>query len=374
MFNLVFVLIFSITILVPIYSYVMYPILLKLILKKSFVYSKKTNLSISIVIPYCGNELLLRDKIESLRTLLCHDEVLEVIISTNKILRDKLMTEYSQVIGLQFVESKSRLHTCDINMLTSLAIGDIVVLSNVNTIINYSTIACLINKFSCANIGCVCGRIKYINHDEDSDTVSESLIFRYENYIKVLESKIGILTGVNPVFYAIRKSITPIVPNNIINADLYIVTYILNSKFDIVYDTDTWVVEKQYTNCKNKIKNHIREGMGYYQILREFPRLLLPSKIGFVYVSHRVIRWICPFLMILTFISNVILSFYSIVWVAVLLLQIVLYMGYMVFIYIFKDGYIGHGPIGKILSFGVYFISLNIDYFWGWVRLIKAQK
>jgi cellulose synthase/poly-beta-1,6-N-acetylglucosamine synthase-like glycosyltransferase len=183
--------------------------------------------------------------------------------------------------------------------------GDIVVLSDANTDADRESLHRLVRWFRNENVGVVCGRLVLL--DPDSGRNVDSLYWKYETFLKRCEGRLGALLGANGAIYAIRKELFRPIPSQTIIDDFVIPLLAkLRSGCSIVYDASAVAREGTAADVRSEFRRRTRIGAGGFQSIGLLWRLLDPRRgwVAFAFLSHKVLRWICPFFMIGAFVSN----------------------------------------------------------------------
>jgi cellulose synthase/poly-beta-1,6-N-acetylglucosamine synthase-like glycosyltransferase len=176
--------------------------------------------------------------------------------------------------------------------------GSIVVLSDANTSTEPSAIRKLVRWFQRPETGVVCGRL--VLTDPKTGLNVDSMYWRYETFLKKHESRLGGLLGANGGIYAVRRALfVPIDPNTIVDDFVLPLTIKLHTDCDIVYDADAVAHEETPPSFASEFARRCRIGAGDFQSLPVLWRLLDPRRgwIAFTFLSHKVLRWLCPFLL-----------------------------------------------------------------------------
>lgn len=322
---------FALSIMAPVYTYAIYPFVLKLFKKKKYVSDYSYKSYVSVVIFSEGSDT--EEKIKNLEA-----------------------SGYPvNMIDISVVHTISELNEC-----VPDAKGEFILFTDAETELDAKAVSNLIARFADNRIGCVCGRLRKKPHKDGKST--DSMFWRYENKVKQLESGIGRLSGANSAIYAVRKNILPTIKENVINLDFYISTYVLQAGWDVVMAEDAIAYEApEKADCLN-FEKHVHDGAGYYQALGLFWRMLFPRKGSFIYVSHRVMKWFVPFNMITILLLNIIMAFYSI-WFAVVLICLLLF--YLLIWMLYKLCKTTDMRTNKFLSIVWYFFALNASWLLG---------
>lgn len=235
--------------------------------------------------------------------------------------------------------------------------GEIIVYTDTKTQMDLAALREIVRPFADERIGAVVG--------QQTNPEGNSAFWKYENLVKRLESRIGCVSGANERLFAVRKSDMPEVPEDVLNKPFYIATKITEDGKDIIFQ-DTAKAYEGKTEGTN-FQKHVEDAAGYWQALRLFPKMLIGRHGSFVYVSHRVMKWFVWLNMILMLVTSGALAVKGSVLMAVLFgLQIV---GYAVVMLLGKRN-IG-GAIGKLISIGYYFVMLNVTYM---IAIIKGAS
>jgi cellulose synthase/poly-beta-1,6-N-acetylglucosamine synthase-like glycosyltransferase len=124
------------------------------------------------------------------------------------------------------------------------------------------------------------------------------------------ESHFGSVIGANGAIYLLRRELFQPLPLNTINDDFSISMRIYERGYDVVYAKDAVAEEQQVTSDAEEFRRHVRDAAGHFRAMRYLWRLLNPflGKQFFFYFSHRVLRWIAPFLLLCALVSNFVLA------------------------------------------------------------------
>ena len=234
--------------------------------------------------------------------------------------------------------------------------GEFLLFTDTKTKLDIKAIDNIVKPFSDDRIGAVVG--------QQTNSNGNSLFWKYENYVKKMESRIGCVSGANESLFAVRKRDMPKVPNEIMNKPFFIATKITEAGKDIVFEDTAKAYEGEIKGTN--FNKHVEDAAGYWQAFRFFLKMLSMFQYGsFVYVSHRVMKWfvwlnmlmmlVIPGFMALLLNDNCMSCLFGI--------EVI---GYVVIII---AGLINvNGPIGRLLGIAYYFVMLNLTYFIGLFR------
>ena len=371
--------IFLIAIIAPLYTYLIYPLILKILKPKNYIQDGNFQPTVSIVIAAYNEEKVIQSKIENIIRLDYPKDKIEYIIgsdgSTDK--TNEILKQYSDVKNIHILYLPRKGKVAVINEMLKIVKGEIIIFSDANTLFSTGAIKNLVKHFVDTKIGCVSGQLRYkvdINSGEGAEL--ENIYWKYENWIKIQESKVGCLSGANGAIYSIRKGLVNKIKDDIINDDFYISTTILLNGYKVIMDKDAIAYEDPNDSIESQFKRHIRDGAGHYQAIIVFWKLLLPRNGSFIYISHRLIRWLIPFLLIVAIFCNMLLVSQNWVMFVLFILQIVFYIVIIFnYVFIYTKKKVQTNKILKLLSLITYFMLLNLALIIGCYKLIaKKQK
>ena len=302
---------FALSVFCPLYTYVLYPIVLKIIRGKQY---KSDNITPTVTVIVVG------------------DNAEEKVGNIKQSIYPSL-----EVVSGNYSDAKK-------------AKGDIIVFTDSITELDLIAIQNIVKPFFDERVGAVVG--------QQTNLEGNSTFWKYENLVKRLESRIGCVSGANESLFAVRKSDMPEVPGRILNKPFYIATKITESGKAVVFRDDAKAFEgkTEGANCQK----HIEDAKGYWQALKLFPRMLIGRHGSFVYFSHRVMKWFVWLNMLTVLTISAILSIFSIVFFVIFICQVI---GYLIIV--LSRGKIGFGVVRKLFGVCYYFLMLNCSYFVG---------
>jgi len=316
---------------VVIYVYFGYPLLLKLhFLEGSKPWHRGHDQPlISVIVAAHNEESVIESKIKNLLSSGYPRERVEVLIgsdgssdSTEDIVR-KFVADGVGLISFPQHQGKSAIQ----NGLVAKASGSILVFTDADCIVPVYALSCLVENFADERIGLVTGIPRYQNDPETSVAKNESVYLRYETWLRVEESKCGLLTMASGSLFAMRRSLwKPLDPN--VGDDFALPLQVALMGMRIVLDSRAFVFTRLTQNRPDSMYNlKVRIISKDFRALMANPRILNPFRYGSVAISlwsHKLLRWLVPYFLLTLFASNTFLRhvpFYRVV----LLLQLMFY-------------------------------------------------
>jgi len=290
--------------------------------------------TVTFFIPAYNEEKIIRRKIENSLAIDYPKEKIEIVISSDGSFdnTEQIVSEYINKGIKFFKESKRGGKNNLINKFFTKMTGDVIVFSDANSIYRPDAIKNLVKKFLDPEVGCICGKLVYIDDSGSLVGKGESLYFKYESMLKNYESNFGAVVTGNGAIYAIRRSLFSPLPNEVPN-DFAHPLEVRSRGFKVVYEPSAIAEEKATSSIKEEFSRRVRivirsfSAFIFYQKKFNFLRSLN----SFFFISHKLLRWFVFPLMILLLLINFTLSgyFYQIVFKLQLLFYLIALIGWI---------------------------------------------
>lgn len=173
----------------------------------------------------------------------------------------------------------------------------ILILTDANVLFSESTISQLILPFSNAEIAQVGANV--VNYGMKTEGISgqEKFYIQSETKLKVNEGKaFGCMMAAFGACYALRASYMPLIPANQLMEDFFISIDTLRQGGKSILNEKSICYEDLPLELEQEYKRKKRISAGNFQNLAYFWKPLLNpfSKLGFVFISHKLLRWLTP--------------------------------------------------------------------------------
>jgi cellulose synthase/poly-beta-1,6-N-acetylglucosamine synthase-like glycosyltransferase len=266
---------------------------------------------VAIVISAYNEETHIVSRIENLLALDYPEDRLRAYIGSDGS-RDRtaaLMAQFKdepRVVALPFEVNRGKASV--LNDLVSRTVEPIVVFSDANTYFERSALKRLVARFQDPKVGGVTGELRLLGNAGGDN--QDSLYWRIEQFLKFFEARIGALLGANGAIYAIRRTLwQPLRPDTICD-DFCVAMNVSAAGHRLVYEPKAWAEEDTPEQIGEEVKRRIRIGIGNFQALARHPQYLTRTSLAtaFAYVSHKVLRWTAPHLLLLALAASVALA------------------------------------------------------------------
>src|SRR3954451_892785 len=207
--------------------------------------------------------------------------------------------------------------------------SDIVAFSDANAIWERDALARLVEPFADPAVGYVCGQVQFVN---EAGTNQEGLYWRYEMWLRALESRLASVTGGNGAIYATRRE-DYLVVDPVMGHDLSFPFNMVKRGRRAVYAAAARATEKMVPSIEGEFARKRRMMSHAWPIVvrgglvspRGYPPLY-----ALMIFSHRILRYAAPFLHVATLALNVALLGHGWVYTATLAAQATLLLAALI--------------------------------------------
>ncbi|MBV6511513.1 MAG: hypothetical protein FMNOHCHN_00994 [Ignavibacteriaceae bacterium] len=269
------------------------------------------------------------------------------------------------------VERKGKIS--QVNRTVKKAIGEILVFSDANSMFNSDSIKNLVRHFADSQVGCVAGEKRIRKNENSSSGEGEGFYWKYESFLKKIDSQIYSTMGAAGEIYAVRRNLMERgVPENAIIEDFVLSMKLVEDGYRIVYEPEAYAEEDPTVTITDEYKRRARISAGGFQsivLLRKLLNLFSYRMASFQYISHRVLRWaVVPFLLPALFILNLFLLDNP-VYLVLMVLQVIFYL-------LGAGGYVLEKRHKKIRIFNIVymFLMMNFSAYAGLKRFLSGKQ
>ena len=187
---------------------------------------------------------------------------------------------------------------------------DIFISTDANVMFSSQTIQNLSRHFVDEQVGLVDSHISNTKVDSYEISKSESSYLSRETRLKHQEGILfGKLMGAFGGCFAIRSNCFIQIPSTLRVDDFFLTMSTMVAGYKAISDPEAICYEEAGSTFKEEFKRKRRISSGNFQNISIFKKYVLPiSSLGFVFFSHKVLRYIGPLLMILLFSTSLYLS------------------------------------------------------------------
>lgn len=298
------------------YTYLGYPLILSVWhrFKKKEVLKGSHFPSVSIVVAAYNEEKVIERKLRNLCELNYPAELFEIIISSDgstdqteekvSLWRERRLS--SNGPGIVLLTGTHAGKAAALNRAVEHARGEIILFTDARQLLEAEAIQHLISNFIDPEVGAVSGELILMKRPGGDGAVGVGLYWRYEKWLRKMESEIDSMLGATGALYAIRRDLYRPIPSDTILDDVLIPMQVVFQGYRIVFEPEALVYDFVSKRTHNEFVRKVRTLTGNYQLLWENRAFwsLKKNRVFFQYFSHKVARLIVPFLMVVLFLSN----------------------------------------------------------------------
>jgi len=370
--------VFCLSAMAMLHTYVFYPALLLLFAggkkKKALFFEAGKLPDITLICAAYNEEKVLEEKIHSVFSTTYPADKIRFLIGTDACsdqtvsIIKKLQQTYG---GLKLIEFTSRTGKIGIlNNLCKAAESPVLVMTDANVFFKSKTLFELVKYFKDTDVGMVCGHVIKRPLNSGAVTQSERQYMNFENRLKSAESRaMGLVMGAEGGCYALRKELFSEMPGHFNVDDFFISCLVMRKKKKILFADSAIAYEDVAADTQGEFRRKARIATGNFQNLFYFKDLLYRfwGATAFAFFSHKVLRWITPFLFLLNFAATALLFKVHVFFVIVFFTQLFLLLMPLLHSVLVALGL-------KPLIAASHFMRMNAALLLGFLRYCKGVK
>lgn len=179
-------------------------------------------------------------------------------------------------------------------------VGDVVIFSDANSRLVPGALAALLRPFADPGVGGVCGAPAIAKTRGGWLGGAEQVYWRYDNALKLAESRLGGAVSATGSLYAVRRAVlTGAIPTSVAD-DFYISTQVVAAGLRLAFEPAAVCIEAVSHQTRREFGRRVRSTERGWRGLLLMRRLLNPARTGAYAVQlffHKVLRRMVPFLL-----------------------------------------------------------------------------
>ena len=289
--------------------------------------------TVTVMIVAHNEEKVIKKKLENVLKLNYPKEKLEILVASDNStdLTNAIVKEFIQKYpneNIRLYEAKNRMGKTNAqNEAQKTVSSEILVMTDANSIIEKNAIKELVASFSSEDIAYVAGCLIYINEESTNVSESESSYWNLDTNIRDIESRIQTITAGNGALYSCRnKDYIDFDP--IESHDSSMPIYFGLKRKRAIMNKDALVYEKAGETLDDEFGRKVR--MNRVILRHIIPHISILNMFKYkwftyFYFGHRTCRYLLWLAHALLLVSNFILAYNSHFYLAIFILQIVIY-------------------------------------------------
>jgi cellulose synthase/poly-beta-1,6-N-acetylglucosamine synthase-like glycosyltransferase len=257
---------------------------------------------VSLIVAAYDEEEVIADKVANALALDYPRERLELIVASDG--SSDATAERARQAGADLVLELPRGGKLAAqNAAADAASGEILAFSDANSAWEPGALRRLVEPFADPAVGYVCGQVRFVDPGGDN---LEGAYWRYEMAVREMESDLAGVTAGNGAIYAVRaKAYLPLDPSG--SHDLSFPFALAKRGLRSLYAPEARAEEKMVPTLQGELARKRRMMVGLWDIVvgeRMISPRGYPPLYAFELFSHRLLRYLTPFLHLLAFVAN----------------------------------------------------------------------
>ncbi|MCI1279538.1 MAG: glycosyltransferase family 2 protein [Nitrospira sp.] len=325
---------------------------------------------VSFVITAYNEEARIREKIENSLQQQYPRERLDIVVASDcsSDRTEEIVRSYA-ASGVRLVRAQERRgKEAAQKLAVSQTSGEILVFSDVATTLPPYGIANIVKSFNDPTVGCVSSVDQFV--DAQGNLSGEGAYVKYEMLLRQLETKVNTLVGLSGSFFAARRTVCSPWADDL-QSDFNTLLNSMKTGLRGVSDPRSVGYYKNLTDEKKEYQRKVRTVLrGIAVLMRSLP-MLNPFRYGIFawqLFSHKLCRWLVPFAMIGTLVSNSVLAIDSVPYRVLLLAHVLFYM--------IAVAYAGCSwmPKSNVFRLPSFFVVVNLSILDAWMRYFRGDR
>jgi cellulose synthase/poly-beta-1,6-N-acetylglucosamine synthase-like glycosyltransferase len=365
---------FLIDSLVLVYTWAGYPAILW-ILRRTFprpINRDNHEPAVSLILAVHNEEAEIADKLNDCQRLVYPKDRLEIIVvsdgssdGTDDIVRGFAASDPQ----IRLLRSERIGKSGAQNMAVQHATGEILIFTDAGTRTRTDLLHVLIRNFADSSVGLVTS-IVFFGHPGETEIKGQGFYSRYEFFLRQAESDIGTLATGTGTALAMRRALFTPMPS-CYGDDCILPLDVRLQGYRVVQDEDAVVYDTMPHTAASELRARIRMTTRNWTGTLSRPGLLNPFRYpltALCLVSHKMLRWVTPFLMVLAFVLNTALALshpLTAVWLAQFLFYSVAFVGWQ---------RVKRNRRGGIFAYPFSFCLANLGFVLGILKALRRQR
>ncbi|WP_224981918.1 glycosyltransferase family 2 protein [Geomonas agri] len=326
--------------------------------------------AITFIITAFNEEKRIREKLANTLALDYPPELLQVVVAsdgstdrTNEIVREYaargvLLLEVTARGGKENAQKEA----------VAIAQGEILVFSDVATMIEAGSLHRMMANFADPSIGCVSSVDRVIGRD--GKPCGEGAYVRYEMWLRDLEGRVNSLVGLSGSFFAARKEVCRDFSPDM-QSDFRTLLNSMRLGWRGVGDPEVVGLYQDVGDSGREFDRKVRTVLRGLTVFFKNLEFLNPFRYGlfsYQFFCHKLLRWLVPLFLAGAFLANAALASSSLCYLSLFLLQSAFYL--------VAGGGWRNPALGRRTPFKIplYFITVNVAIAVAWLRYLRGNR
>lgn len=242
--------------------------------------------------------------------------------------------------------------------------GEIIVFTDARQEFHSDAIKNLVANFADETVGCVSGELHFLEDPDSKIEAEMGAYWRYEKFIRRSESASGSVVGATGCIYAIRRELYQLLPAGTILDDVLTPMNIARQGKRVLFEAQAVAYDIISKNAAQEWRRKVRTLAGNWQLLNLAPWIMLPweNPLWWRYVSHKLLRLLVPFAMLVLFVVSLLLpgNFFRMIALMQLVFYVIALSGFL----------LPATRSSRLVNLSYFFMVMNaaaVAGFWKWL-------
>ncbi len=276
---------------------------------RSFIQREHQSPSISIIVGCYNEEARIAAKLNDCLALRYPGEKLEILVASDgsNDRTEQIVEEFTaREPRIQLLRSAGRAGKSGVqNLAAARARGDILLFTDAETETRPDLLEQLAEDFADTNVGLVAPVVQFGRFD-DPVSKGQGSYWRFELFLRQLESDLGILATASGAALAVRReSFCPLPPEY--GDDCIIPLDVCLQGYKVLQDPRCVVTDEMPHSISSELRTRVRMTARNWSGILCRPGVLNPFRlpgIAWGLISHKFLRWMTPFFLLSIFLAN----------------------------------------------------------------------
>lgn len=323
---------------------------------------------LSMIIPAYNEEDHLPEKLANIRDLDYPADKLDVVFvsdgSTDRTLEILRSNSGFKAEIVAFPERRGK--ATALNEGAARAHHGILVMSDAATLFAPDALRNMARHFAAPTTGVVCGALRFQGSQESQQT--EGVYWKYEGMLRLMEARLGATMTASGAVYALRRDCFVPVSSDTVIEDFVIPMNARKLGYRVIYDPEVVATEFAASSVSGEFTRRVRIAVGSFRALGQLARCRLRGFSLLAFLSHKVLRWMVPFLLVALIITNI-LALGTVLYGVIFSLQVLFYLwagaGFL-----FRERLRGV----RFALLGYFLLSMNVAFLVGFFRFLSGRR
>ena len=173
---------------------------------------------------------------------------------------------------------------------------ELIVLSDANVMYFPDALTKMVPHFKDPSVGCVSGKVMLVDSVSALDEPTESY-YSLEWFLQAGASSIYSMAGADGAMYALRREVFRPCPTDTLIEDMVIPMGVIRQGKRVIHEPDAVAWERGPASLREEFRRKVRIAAGAAQGLvrgNTWPTISAPLRFWFVFISHKLLRWLSP--------------------------------------------------------------------------------